>query len=215
MKNRSLLSLATLSFILMGCVTPQYHQVDRADEELKPTDVNFKVLDDFYNDPPACAAVMKAKADANPELGEMISKALARYLGEKVDRVIFPRNVKASAKRNGFDLADKTDRRRFAARERCRYYAVAELYDFGDDYVGVFAKKHVGVRIDLKRMDDDRTVWQAAHTVWRADGGVPVSPLGAIGGIASATYFNNDQEIVPSLVDDAMRRMIRTLPAAL
>jgi len=55
-------------------------------------------------------------------------------------------------------------------------------------------------------------LWQAAHTVWRADGGLPLSPVGALSGMASAAMFAQDKEIMPSLIDDALRRMVRTLP---
>jgi hypothetical protein len=142
----------------------------------------------------------------------MISVALARHLGEKVDRVIFPRKRDYMAKKQGYDLSNKQDRFRFSQYSRCRFYARAELYDLGDEYAVVFSEKHVGIKIELSRFDDDEPLWQAAHTVWRADGGVPLSPLSALGGVASAAMFAGNEEILPSLVDDAMRRMLRTIP---
>ncbi|WP_417832743.1 hypothetical protein [Terasakiella sp.] len=210
-------SVLIVLLTLMGvsaCVSnPQYRDLKQADEaEIKATDVNFHVLSPFYRDPPDCVAVMISHNEENPQMAALISTALARHLGEKVDRVIFPRKTRHLAKRLGLDLQDKRDRQRFSRQTKCRFFAVAELYDLGDDYVGIFAKKHIGVRVDLKRISDDALLWQAAHTVWRADGGLPLSPVGALSGMASAAMFAQDNEIMPSLIDDALRRMVRTLP---
>ena len=200
---------------LTACVSnPSYVEVGKGAEELKPGDVNYKLSGLFYRDPPDCVSVMETKAENHPQMKSALSVALARHLGEKVDRVIFPRKRLEVEKRQGYDLKDKRDRLRYSVKTRCRFYARAELYDLGDDYVGVFAKKHLGVRVDINRFEDDQPLWQAAHTVWRADGGVPTSPIGLIGGVASATMFKADQEVMPSLIDDAMRRMVRTLPAS-
>jgi len=207
------LLLAGCLLLLNACVTaPEYRKANDMKGELKATDVNFQVLSGYYQDPPDCVVVMDANSHGHNETAKQVSVALARHLGEKIERIIFPRFRKEIEREQGFDLEDDMDRKRFSRKTRCRFYAVAELYDLGDDFVGVFAKKHVGVRVDIKRFSDNKSVWQAAHTVWRADGNVPFSPIGVLGGLASATMFKNDQEIIPSLIDDAMRRMVRTLP---
>ncbi len=213
--NKNLLAGILCIVVLTGCVTPGYHSVGEKSKDMKATDVNFKLSGLFYQDPPDCVIVLDMPADKNPDMVKMVPTALARHLGEKVDRVIFPRKRKVLERKLGFDLTHKTDRQRFSTRIGCRFYAVAQLYDFGDEYAGVFAKKHMGVKVDILRIEDDEPVWQAAHTVWRADGGVPLSPFSAIGGIASATLFNADPEVIPSLLDDVMRRMMRTLPPSI
>lgn len=210
---KSVLTFMLLMVVLSACVTaPQYRDVRKEGEDLRATDVNYQILGPFYRDPPDCVVVMKTKAETSAALTQPVGVALARHLGQKVDRVIFPRKRRALEKRFGLDVTDQADRQRFARQTRCRFYAVAQLYDAGDDYAGVFARKYVGVRVDLKRISDDALLWQAAHTVWRANGGVPLSPVGALSGFASATMFNTDQEILPSLLDDVMRRLVRTLP---
>lgn len=210
---KSVMTFMLMMVVLSACVTaPQYRDVRKEGEGLRATDVNYQILGPFYRDPPDCVVVMKTKTETSVALAQPVGVALARHLGQKVDRVIFPRKRRALEKRLGLDLSNATDRQRFASQTRCRFYAVGQLYDVGDDYAGVFARKYVGVRVDLKRISDDALLWQAAHTVWRVDGGVPLSPIGAISGLASATLFKNDQEILPSLLDDVMRRLVRTLP---
>ena len=188
MKSFHMIAFAGL-FMLSACVTPDYRDVGKADGEIKANDVNFKVSSTFYRDPPNCVAVMDGKSNQHPNFAKQVSIAFARHLGEKIDRVIFPRKRQQIERRDGYDLTNKGDRRRFSMRTKCRFYAVAELYDLGDDYAGVFAKKHVGIKLDVMRIEDDEPLWQAAHTVWRADGNVPMNPFSAIGGITSATLF--------------------------
>ncbi|SCA58259.1 conserved exported hypothetical protein [Candidatus Terasakiella magnetica] len=213
--KRSIFSLMIYSCLLCSCVTPQYRDASTHKGEVKALDINYKVSGLFHRDPVDCVSVMKSKSVGDPKLGQMISIAFARHLGEKVDRVIFPRKRERMVKKQGYDLTHKGDRRRYSLYSKCRFYGVAELYDLGDDYVGFAAKKHVGVRLDIRRFEDDEPLWQAAHTVWRADGAMPLSPFSVIGGMTSATLFKNDREILPSLVDDAMRRMVKTLPYSL
>lgn|GEM_PF-832618 len=209
------LMLVICGLSLSACVTPTYQdhsQKTSAQAEMNSKDVNFKISGLYYRDPPECVVVMETKTDKQPAMARMISIALARHLGEKIDRVIFPRKRVYIAKKQGYDLSNKQDLRRFSQFSKCRFYVNAELYDLGDEFAVVFSEKHVGIKIDMMRFEDDEPVWQAAHTVWRADGGMPLSPMGALGGIASAAMFSSDTEILPSLVDDAMRRMVRTLP---
>lgn len=202
-----------LLLLLTACVTPPaYRDVAQDKGEVNPRDVNYQVFSDLYRDPPDCVVVMAAKTEDHQDVGAQVSRAVARYMGGKVDRVIFPRHRDRLSQKRGLDLDNAGDRRRFAHQTRCRFYIRAELYDLGDDFVGIYAQKHVGVRLDLARFEDDKPLWQAAHTVWRADGGLPLSPIGAIGGVAQAALFAQDQEVMSSIIDDGVRRMMRTLP---
>ncbi|WP_028880192.1 hypothetical protein [Terasakiella pusilla] len=212
---RVALFMSVIVLLLTGCVTaPSYKKAGATTEPMQAGDVNYKLSGLYHRDPPDCVSVFESDAPDQPVMGKALSVALARHLGEKVDRVIFPRVRARIAQQQGYDLNDATDRARYASHTRCRFYARAVLYDLGDDYVGVFAKKQVGVMVQMMRIQDEEPVWQAAHTVWRADGGVPTSPLALVGGVAQAAMFSADEEIIPSLIDDAMRRMMRTLPLA-
>lgn len=212
---RVALLMSVIVLLLTSCVTtPSYKKAGATTEPMQAGDVNYKLSSLYHRDPPDCVSVFESDAPDQPVMGKALSVALARHLGEKVDRVIFPRVRARIVQQQGYDLSDEKDRVRYASHTRCRFYARAVLYDLGDDYVGVFAKKHVGVMVQMMRIHDEEPVWQAAHTVWRADGGVPTSPLSLVGGVAQAAMFSADEEIIPSLIDDAMRRMMRTLPLA-
>lgn len=210
---RTAFVILLLAMLVSGCVTtPSYKKAGATTEPMQAGDINYKLSGLYHRDPPDCVSVFESVAPDQPAMGKALSVALARHLGEKVDRVIFPRVRARIVQQQGYDLNDDKDRVRYASHTRCRFYARAVLYDLGDDYVGVFAKKHVGVMVQMMRIRDEEPVWQAAHTVWRADGGVPTSPLALVGGMAQAAMFSADEEIIPSLIDDAMRRMMRTLP---
>lgn len=209
-------ALSLSALCLSGCVTPRYQNVVSSNEtqqKLNPNDINYKVSDLYYRTAPDCVVVMKTQTKTPSPWDKEISVALARHLGTKIDKVIFPRKRLQIEKKNAYDFSLLKERIRFSQHIKCRYYARAQLYDLANEYAVVFSKKHIGIKIDLARFKDDKILWQAAHTIWRAEGGMPLSPLGALGGITSAMMFNNNPEIMPSLIDDALRRLMRTLPS--
>lgn len=60
-----------------------------------------------------------------------------------------------------------------------------------------------------------RLLWRARHIAERSEGGIPFSPLSVVvDGITSAR-FAADREIVDSVVDDAVRRIVASLPDAI
>lgn len=205
-----------LIFLLSACMQPAYKKYNGADtttEEINALDVTYQLLPAFDQSLPDCVFVLETQEEFESGMGLSVARALARHMGEKVDRVIFPRVRERISRKQGLDLSHEKDRQHFAARQRCGYAVIAELYDLGDDYAVIFARKYLGLKIELRRIRDHQLLWQAAHTVWRADGGVPLSPLGAIGGIAQAAALNQDREALESMIDDALRRILRTLPA--
>ena len=66
--------------------------------------------------------------------------------------------------------------------------------------------------MSLIRIRDDKVVWQARHVATRSDGGVPLSPASAIVNIFQAASFQGDGDVNFSLADDAVRRIVKTLP---
>ena len=47
-----------------------------------------------------------------------------------------------------------------------------------------------------------------------SDGGLPFSPIGIVIDTYSSALFSSDREIAESVVDDALRRLVRSLPDA-
>ena len=64
----------------------------------------------------------------------------------------------------------------------------------------------------MTRVLDDVVIWKARHVANRSDGGVPFSLIGiAVAGL-KATRLQADHDVPDSLIDDAIRRMMVTLP---
>jgi len=207
--------LGLLFFSLSACQSnPTYkrHDLTATATPLKAEDVNFRLDDALFQHAPTCVMILPSQ-HRDTDLAATVSRALARYAGEKIQTVHFPRHIHALERHYGLDLQIETDQRRAAQLLSCSYSLHAEIYDQGDEHLGIAARKYLGLKLTLRTLDPHSPIlWEAMHTVWRGDGAIPLSPLSVLGGVASATLFNQDDAIMLDLVDRALRRMIRTLP---
>ena len=65
------------------------------------------------------------------------------------------------------------------------------------------------------RLVDSRTAKHfevLRHEARRGDGGIPLSPLSLLTAVGTSLTLKADTDVMPSLVDDALRRMCETLP---
>lgn len=207
-----------LLFGLTACLTqPHYKQQNPnapAQQPLAAGDVNFILNDKLYAHAPQCVFILPRPADTpDLPLTQAVDRTLARHAGEKIKRVIFPRYVSQSLQQNAFDPTHKPDQSRLAHQLNCPYSLEAHVYDQGDEYIGIAAQKYIGLQVILRAAQtNDAPLWQATHTVWRGEGTLPLSPFAVLSGAASATLFDHDPDILPDLIDRAMRRLMRTLP---
>ncbi|MBT5839744.1 MAG: hypothetical protein HOH80_12165, partial [Rhodospirillaceae bacterium] len=66
--------------------------------------------------------------------------------------------------------------------------------------------------LTIERAGDGFQIWYARHKARRGDGGLPLSPLGLGGAAISAGWVQGDGDRLPSMIDDAMRRIAMTIP---
>ena len=66
----------------------------------------------------------------------------------------------------------------------------------------------------LSRIADQKDVWRARHLARRSEGGISLSPIGAIADTVFSTRFASDRDVVEGVIDDAVRRMLVPLPNA-
>ncbi len=181
-------------------------------ESLDGRRVFFRVERAFYRDPPQCVVVLPAPDDhATSAATARIESAVARHLRDKVPRVIGPLRRDRAARRLALDLNDAGDRRRFARLERCDAFLRWRMIGSSSDYFLVWSRRDLGLDVEMFR-EPGRTLWKAAHVAHRSDGGLPLSPLSAPFDIYKASRFSKDQDILPSMIDDIMRRLVVTLP---
>lgn len=212
---KSGLTVLVMALLLSACMQTAYRPVSRGEvPESSPLDrrVDYHVDDALYRDPPDCVVVLPTQGIDDPGLAKSIAAAFGRRLSARVPRVILPLERRRLERDLALDLDRAEDRRRFAYARRCAFHARAVNGRMADDFMLVWSEKQVGFTVALARTSDDQILWWAAHTARRGNGGLPLSPLGLLGSAAVAGGFHADSEVVDSLIDDALRRMLRTLP---
>jgi len=173
------------------------------------------VTGDYYRDFPTCAVVAPFFVDGkrHPH-AEVIETALASHGGGRLDRVIGPREREQRARALGLDMATPTDAMVLARHDRCPYLLTAEPWGSDSVYVVFWSQSRLGLELKLVRAKDGAMLWRSRHVAKRSDGGLPISPLSALWSMATAAALTADSDVDDSLANDAVRRMMRTLPDA-
>ena len=208
-------SLAILCLGLSACIPTQVKPVETdAQGEMQANDrsVLFHVSEAYYQNAPDCVIIKPMAADGPPELVRFVETSVARQLTGKVERVITPLRRDRLARENGYDLSNATDFKSFARSQRCAFHVTVELQGSGDQFAVIWSDKHVGVKMELKKTRTDEVLWRGAHVARRGDGGVPFSPLSILANAAKAASFSADTGLVYSIANDAVRRILTTLP---
>jgi hypothetical protein len=174
--------------------------------------VRFEVAKAFYADPPDCVTILPIETPPESAVAETIEGALARHLAGRVPRVIGPAERRRFERAAGLDLASAEDRRSFAATSRCRFFLRTTMDQLRNDYLLVWSGRSVGLSLELLPASGGEALWQARHVAARSDGALPLSPFSLVAGAFQAGQFQSDADILSSIVDDAARRMMATLP---
>jgi hypothetical protein len=200
--------------LLAGCVQTTYTAHDGKPEQWSPFErqVRYRLESIYYADPPTCAFVLPAIRTSDAAVAALVEPAIARHLSQKVPSVIGPMARDRLTRQNAVDLNHDGDRRHFARQTKCPAYLAWRLLHRGDDYVIVWAQRRIGLELKLIRASDESLLWQASHTALRWHGGLPISPASAVFAAADAARLQLDRDVLPSLIDDALRRMFVTLP---
>jgi hypothetical protein len=220
MKADGIKRLTAMSLImaLAACAQTNYgpYQTGGAGESVLPLErrVEFEVTGDFYRDPPTCAVILPFEATDGTAAAQarMAEDSVARQLSAKIDRVIWPRTRDKLVRRWAMDLSHPRDRKSFASQARCGH--LVEIAPFGGEsmFALVWTQERIGLEIRMRRASDETLVWQARHSATRSEGGVPFSPFSAAFNALSVGRFKSDSDVPHSLLDDAARRIIKTLP---
>jgi hypothetical protein len=173
--------------------------------------VTYRLAPAFWSAAPDCAAIV-GPDPARQGVGPVVEQAAERHLATRLSRVIGGSRVREAEARLALDLRDAGDRRLFARRLDCGAVLEIRLHEVGDDYAVLWARRAIGLTLLLRRATDNALLWSAAHTASRSDGGVPLSILSLPVTAARAAALTSDGELFASIADDAVRRMMKTLP---
>lgn len=192
---------------------------DRMEDEAGPSPLTREVVhqlsDAFWVEAPSCVlvlpAVQEGAASPNQASAHMVERAVARHLHQKFDRVIGPDRREAMLDELVLDPAHPGDLARFASLAGCGH-VVRITPASGVAWTPIWTEARVSIALSLSPIDGDDVLWHAAHIARRGDGGLPLSPLSIIMAAANATALASDSDLIPSLIEDAVRRTMRTLP---
>lgn len=203
-----------LSVTLSACMATTYEPITDQAYETNALErkVEFKVSDALYDHMPDCVVVWPLGEGGKQAQNIMIESAIARHLSGKVERVIGPRQRDKLARASAFDLVNSRDRQSFARAQRCSYGVTAQAAQAGTDYLVVWAQHQVGLDLSLSHTESSTELWRARHVGRRGHGGLPLSPISVGLNMFEAGSSSTDEGQLPSLVDDALRRMMVTLP---
>ena len=146
-------------------------------------------------------------------VSDALEEAVERHLVTRLLRVIGTSQLRLVETQLGIDMKTKADRRVFYRQARCETVVEIELIEMQDVYLVLWAQRGLSLRLTMTRVSDEKLLWEARHTAVRADGGLPISIIDLPLSAARAVWVNRDPEMFASIAEDAVRRMMRTLPS--
>lgn len=199
---------------MLGCAETQYRPYGDNDstaaDPLVARQVFYKVEQSFYDTPPECVVVLMPEGPRDAAV--LLEEAIARHLTGRIRRVIGPGQRRRDERHLAFDTDDESDLRRYAQAIKCPTLLRSRITEAENGSALVWSGRRFGASLELVNADSDIVLWRAAHSTNRSEGGVPLSPLSFPSNIFAALRFQQDVDQLPSMVEDAVRRMVVTLP---
>lgn len=212
--------LLGLSLSLSACLTSgqidyqPFEASPNSEKNMNPIEevVWYEVKDGYYRLAPNCVVILPIYlSERDAHNNQAVEESLARNISVNFSKIIQTTELRRIAKANGYDLQNPSHVQSIAKLSQCQTILNAQAWGGEDIDIGFWTQKRVGLELNLQD-DKGNILWQARHVATRSDGAMPISPLGAIAGLAIAANFRNNQEAEYSLIDDAIRRMVKTLP---
>ena len=173
--------------------------------------VDYRLSDAFFTTAPSCAAIV-TRAPAPRAIARLVEDAVEGHLARRLPRLVGAARLRRLETTLGIDMQVASDRRVFARQARGDALVEIHLARVQDDYMVLWAHRGLTIGLTMSRIADGAVLWQARHSAGRADGGLPISIIDLPISAARAVMVTNDSEMFASIADDAVRRMIKTLP---
>ena len=212
-------SLIILVSLLTACTQVSYvehgnaQSVDAVIDRNIARQVDYHLPAIFYNTPPTCIMVLPTQPRNIPlKVSKIIDDAVGRYFSSKVNKVIDHRRTLGEARARAYDLNVKSGRENLARNLKCNTYAEIDAATIDSLFAVVWTDISLNIRLTLKRARDSQVIWRSQHQTRRGDGGLPLTIFGAGAGTFAAGRLAGDADVLPSMVDDCVRRMVASLP---
>ena len=214
--------ILTVFGIVAGCAETQFSPYAEAKGEAEtlpfaPRRVFFEVTREFLVDMPDCIVVLppKAEKEGQKHYARLVERELTGALRSKISRIVGSTQRRISARELALPqgLTNPAGRRLLAGHLDCNALVFSEIQGgLTNALVWSSVKMTVDVRMEAS---DGKILWRAKTEASRSDGGVPLSPLSILTNGFNAARFAADQsDISESVISDAVRRIVHTIPDA-
>ncbi len=200
--------------LLPGCSYTEHKPFNEAES----TSSNFSRIvhsnlnPEFEKAPPKCVVVFQPYSVGNSDFAKRIENVLIRHLSGKFLRVIGGPERDLKAIRHGFDLTFPADRINLSEVLECGAFLEFQLLRPKHSYFVVWSELKIGLEARLFRQSDGVELWRARHIARRSEGGVSISPVGLAVNAYQANRFSSDDDVIGSVSDDLVRRLMASLP---
>lgn len=212
--RRIALLLLCAGLAVGACTRTTYHGFEASDPPLPLVErrVQFYLSPAYFRDPPRCAAIHTLSPAAASPVTRAVERAVERHLSTRLERVMGAGQVDRTTAHLAVELSHAADRRVFRRQSGCDALVRIRIDGVTDDYFVIWSRRAISLTLELIRTDDGKLLWKAHHRAERGDGGLPLSILSLPFTAARAARLKGDHEAFESIADDAVRRMMATLP---
>jgi hypothetical protein len=212
--NRLKLTAIVILLISAGCTRTQYVALGNENaSRISPfRQVGFETAPSLAENFPECTIILKTETGRGLQiLGPIVEEALSRHLSRKLARVVDAADRTVFAQRAALDLVHEADIQALSPLTNCSTYLRSRVVGSGKTNLLVWSQIQIGIEVAMVRAVDGVVLWRARHMAQRSDGGVPLTPIGAIVDTYYSARFSSDGEAVISMVDDTVRRLTHSL----
>ena len=175
--------------------------------------VDYHLARAFYETPPNCVMILPVMIKSiNKKTARMVEDAVSRHATTRFDKTITSRHVKFAARKRALDPTHLGDSKRLGRALRCDAQLEIKTVGVENFYAVVWTDLSVTIQLTLVRSRDHAILWRGKHKARRADGGLPLTLIGAGANTFSAGKLAGDTDVLPSMIDDAVRRVMVSLP---
>ena len=211
-------AILAIGFVVAGCARTSYVGYDKETASVPGVPlrtVAVQVDDAYFSDFPDCTIIMPTRTVAGLEYFKpLVEEALGHYMTKKVSRVVGGTERNLRARQAALEVGRMEDRKGLAEATGGETLLYSRVVGPGHTYLVVWSQVQIGLEVVMLRAADGHVLWKARHIADRSDGGLSLSPIGLVVDTYSSSQFSSDREIAESVVDDAVRRLVRSLPNA-
>lgn len=211
-------AVLAIGFVVAACAGTNYVGYDKETAPVPGVPlrtVAVQVDDAYFSDFPDCTIIMPTRTAAGLEnFKPLVEEALGHHMTKKVSRVVGSTERDLRARQAALEVGRIEDRRGLAKATGCKTLLYSRVVGPGRTYLVVWSQVQIGLEVVMLRAADGHVLWKARHIADRSDGGLPLSPIGIAVDTFTSAQFSSDREISESVVDDAVRRLVRSLPNA-